>query len=105
MSAITLGSNTPEKNSASGDAPANPLVVSATVDGTGAIIVLSSGGSDAVAQWLNQPGPDTTTPVPGSVTIRLSDCNGNDLVIQPIKLCLNGVSGTMYFLCSNFVPD
>src|SRR5262249_23488242 len=35
---VALGQNTPEKNSVSGLAPANPHVISKTVDGTGAVI-------------------------------------------------------------------
>jgi hypothetical protein len=40
-----------------------------------------------------------------ALDISLSDTNGADLYIQPLNVCLNGIPGTMYFLCSNFVPD
>lgn len=102
---VDLGNNTPEKNSVSGTAPPNPHVISESVDGSGAIIKQSSSLDDCVTQWIGQPGPDVPTPPAGSVTIQLGDADGRDLYIQQLPICLNGVPGKMYFLCSNFEPD
>ena len=104
---LELGQNTPEKNSPSAPATENPKVISATVDGTGAIIRHTSlnDGLDCSTVWQGVPVPGGSAPTPGSIDITLSDAGGSDLYIQPLRLCLNGVSGTMYFLCSNFVPD
>ncbi|HZV36157.1 MAG TPA: hypothetical protein VFB72_16390, partial [Verrucomicrobiae bacterium] len=101
---VDLGQNTPEKNSVSGTAPPNPHVVSSTLDGSGAVIRHESFGEDCSSQWIGFPGSSGSAPA-GSVTIALSDCAGQELKIQPIQLCLNGISGTMFFLCSQFVPD
>lgn len=101
---VDLGQNTPEKNSIAGTAPPNPHVISNTVDGSGAVIRHESFGNDCSSQWVGFPGSIGSAPA-GSVTIALSDCGGQDLKVQPLQLCLNGVSGTMYFLCSAFVPD
>jgi len=103
---VDLGENTPEKNSVSGTALANPQVISATVDGTGAVITHQSIGGDCTTQWIGQPVPGSSAPPPpGSIDITLSDAGGQDLYIQALPLCMNGVSGTMYFLCSQFIPD
>jgi hypothetical protein len=102
---VDLGQQTPEKNSVSGTAPANPQVVSNTVDGSGAVISHNSTGSDCASTWIGQPGPNVPTPTPGSIVIQLSAANGQKLTIQPLPVCLNGVAGTMYFLCSAFIPN
>lgn len=60
---------------------------------------------DCSTEWIGQPGPDVSTPPAGSVTIQLGDANGRDLYIQQLPICMNGVPGKMYFLCSNFEPD
>lgn len=102
---IDLGENTPEKNSSSAAATGNPLVVSNAVDGAGAVVKLSSIGTNSAVELFGQPGLSVPTPTAGSVRIRLTDCAGQDLYIQPLPICLNGVSGTIYILCSSFVPD
>ncbi len=102
---VDLGKNTPEKNSVSGTAPANPHVISESVDGSGAVITHSSSGSDCGSQWVARPGPDVPTPTPGSIDITLSDAAGQTLFIQPISLCLNGIPGKIYGLFSAFIPD
>jgi hypothetical protein len=102
---VDLGQNTPEKNSVSGTSPANPQVVSNTVDGSGAIVTHFSTETDCSSTWRSNSIPDGVLPTPGSVTIQLSDAEGEDLRIQAVKVCQNGIGGTMYFLCSDFVPD
>jgi hypothetical protein len=102
---VTLGQNTPEKNSAPGTTTGNPVVIAATVDGSGAVVISQSQLLDCLIKLIAQPSAANPTPTAGSITLQLSDADGQDLYIQPIKLCLNGVSGTMYFLCSDFVPD
>lgn len=103
---VDLGENTPEKNSVSGTAPLNPHVISKSVDGTGPIIKHIGDALDCTSEWVGIAVPGSSVPPPaGSVRIRLSDAEGQDLFIQQLPICQNGVPGTMYFLCSNFVPD
>ena len=102
---VDLGQNTPEKNSVSGSAPANPQVISHSVDGTGAVISHASDGGNCATQWLGVPVLGGSPPAPGSITISLADAGGNHLKIQPISVCMNGVTGTLYGLFSQFIPD
>jgi hypothetical protein len=103
---VDLGQNTPEKNSVSGTAPANPVVTSSTIDGTGPVVQHQATANDITSTWIsNPPAAGAAAGPPGSVVIQLSQTNGQNLYIQQISLCQNGVPGTMYFLCSNFVPD
>jgi len=89
---VDLGSNTPEKNSAHAQGTANPLVISAAIDGsTGA--VTHAVGADVSSTW-------TAPNNPGSVTISLQAANGQQIAIRPVPVCINGVTGMMYFLCS-----
>lgn len=101
---VTLGQNTPEKNSAPATSPPNPAVIASTPDGTGPIIQHQSTGIDAVSTWSAPKQPSGTSAM-GSVRISLIDAEDRDLFIQPLSICLNGVSGTIYFLCSEFEPD
>jgi hypothetical protein len=101
---VDLGQNTPEKNSVSGSAPANPHVISDTVDGSGAVIMHASEGNDCTTQWLARPGDGAPAPA-GSVDITLSDAGGHDIFIRPIQVCQNGVNGKIYGLFSDFIPD
>jgi hypothetical protein len=83
------------------------MVISQAVDGSGPAITHSSDDADCISTWAAAPDsqPGAPPPAAGSVTIQLSATGGRDLTIQQLHLCLNGVSGTMYFLCSDFVPD
>ena len=97
---VALTADTPEKNSSHADGPDQVHVVSATIDGSSAVVKSIAGGQTCSTFW---GAPDGTAP--GSITISLADANGNTLKIQPLKVCQNGVSGTVYFLCSGFIPD
>jgi hypothetical protein len=44
-------------------------------------------------------------PLAGSIDITLSDAGGSDLFIRPIKVCQNGISGKIFGLFSDFIPD
>lgn len=94
-----LGTNTPEKNSSSIAEEVNPLVISLAPDGTGPKIKLEGTGVDAVITIYSD------NPADGSVTIALSACQGQNVTLQAIPLCMNGVSGRMIFLCGQFIPD
>jgi hypothetical protein len=112
---------TPEKNSAATPGFTQTHVVSGAVDGSGPLIVSTvpppvSAGllgtiTTAYTAWLpNGPyGPDAAA-TPGSITISTLDIaadagNGVFVRLQKLPMCLNGVSGSMYFLCSQFFPD
>jgi hypothetical protein len=126
---VALGDNTPEKNSSSTPGFTQSHVVSGAVDGSGPLSVtqvtspyplglLGFGASAAFTHWTpsgpfaprggGNPLPPST---PGSITISTSDIAGGDInngvavKLQKLPLCLNGTSGTMYFLCSQFIPD
>jgi hypothetical protein len=126
---VALGDNTPEKNSSSTPGFTQSHVVSGAVDGSGPLSVtqvtspyplglLGFGASAAFTHWTpsgpfapqggGNPLPPST---PGSITISTSDISGGDInngvavKLQKLPLCLNGTSGTMYFLCSQFIPD
>jgi len=120
---IALGDNTPEKNSSSTPGFTQSHVVSQNVDGSGPNVVsqvpppyslgLLGSGFAAFTHWTPS-GPFSGNPLPpatpGSITISTADIagdTGNGVVVKlnKIPLCLNGVSGTMYFLCSQFFPD
>jgi hypothetical protein len=99
---VALGDNTPEKNSASTPGFTQTHVVSGTVDGSGATVVSQAGASPAAAQtqWLGGAG--------GSVNISIATSDVTDpaaIKLQKLPICLNGQGGTMYFLCSQFIPD
>jgi hypothetical protein len=102
---VDLGQNTPEKNSVSGNSPANPHVISETVDGSGAVITHASEGNDCTSQWVARPGAGVPAPLMGSVDITLSDAGGNEIFIRPIQICQNGISGKIFGLFSDFIPD
>ena len=122
---VALGSNTSEKNSTSAQGYVQSLAVTNAIDPTGIPMVFSqvvAGNLAAFTQWL-QKGPFTPNTgnlppanvlpanPPGSVTISTFDIAAADIAkgyylkLQKLSLCQNGVSGSMYFLCSNFVPD
>jgi hypothetical protein len=108
---VTLGQNTPEKNSSSSTAPPEIHVTSSTIDGTDPVVAHQAApdGSDALSYWGGQFAADQPLTAPpgqaNAVVIRLSDADGNPVWIQPLKICMNGVPGTIYFLCSKFIPD
>lgn len=97
---VALTADTPEKNSSHADGPDQVHVVSSTIDGSSAVVKSVAGGQTCSTFW---GAPDGTAP--GSITISLADADGNALKIQPLKVCQNGVSGTVYFLCSGFIAD
>ena len=97
---VALTADTPEKNSSHADGPDQVHVVSATIDGSSAVVKSIAGGADCSTFW---GAPDGSAP--GSITVALSDAMGNTLKISREGL-QNGISGTMYFpLCSNFILD
>jgi hypothetical protein len=99
---VSLGRNTPEKNSSSTTGYDQAHVVSGTIDGSGAVVATSPG----VTQWLPSGPANPATPYPpGSVTIDQADAAGNTMKIQAVPVCFNGTKGRIYFLCSNFIPD
>ena len=108
---VTLGQNTPEKNSSSTTAPPLIHVISSTIDGSDPVVAHQSApdGSDSLSYWGAQFAADQPLTAPAgqanAVVIRLSDAQGNPVWIQPMKVCVNGVPGTIYFLCSKFIPD
>lgn len=97
---VALTADTPEKNSSHADGPDQVQVVSSTIDGTGATVNTSSLGGNCQTVWAANPAGNA-----GSIIISLADANGQNLKIQALKVCQDGVSGTVYFLCSAFVPD
>ena len=95
----TLGSNTPEKNSSGAAGWDQIQIISNTIDAVGPIITHdASDPSTCSSVWTTNPGTN-------AVTIDLADAAGNSLRIQPLQVCQNGLSGTVYFLCSGFIPD
>jgi hypothetical protein len=102
---IPLGQNTPEKNSVAGSTTANPQVICAAVDGSGPSQITSADTLDVTSTWQAKNADGSAVNGGGSVSIKLSQTGGHDLFIQSLKVCQNGVSGTIYFLCSAFVPD
>ena len=125
---VGLGNHLPEKNSASTPGWFRTHVISGQIEGGPANIfaqALNFGVDDSPAtiaftQWLvsgnyqplttTPPNPSPQTP-PGSITISTDHIAGNDIAngtfvkLQKVQVCQNGVSGTMYFLCSQFIPD
>ena len=109
---VQLGKNGPEKNSSSTVGFAQTHVVSASIDGTGQLIQGFSGvdpadfSLNAYTIWSPTGPIDRTQQAPaGSVTISLNDAAGHTMKIQPVHVCQNGVPGTIYFLCSDFIAD
>ena len=120
---VALGDNTPEKNSASTPGFTQSHVVSGTVDGSEQPNVVSqvaqnglAGGFAAFTHWTPTgpyaPGSSGTPPAtPGSITICTTDIDAADvssgvvIKLQKLAICLNGQSGGIYFLCSQFIPD
>lgn len=98
-SELDITADTPEKNSSHAEGPDQKHVVSSTVDGTGPILSNVASGGDITSIW------NSSVAGTGSVTISLVATNGQNLSIQPLKVCQDGVSGTVYFLCSGFIPD
>jgi hypothetical protein len=121
---VALGDNTPEKNSSSTPGFTQSHVVSQNVDGSGPNVVsqvpppfslgLIGTGMAAFTHWTPS-GPFTGNPLPpatpGSITISTADIaagdvnNGVAVNLKKLPICMNGVSGTIYFLCSQFIPD
>ncbi len=98
---LDIARSLPEKNSVTGGSPANPHVVSATPDGSGPIITHASTSADCSTVWsASGSGAPANT-----VKVALSDASGNNLKIQPLNVCYNGVQGKIYFLCSAFIPN
>lgn len=102
---IDLGSNTPEKNSVASTGTANPHVVSGSVDGSGPTVTNSAGGGEVSTVWRDNGSVTNPHPAPGFIDITLSDAGGQQLFIRPIPVCLNGVSGIIYGLFSDFIKD
>jgi hypothetical protein len=116
---VALGDTTPEKNSASTPGFIQSHVVSGTVDGSGPLAVsqVAQGVSSAFSHWT-PAGPFTPDPssgqppqTPGSITISTAAIAPGDVSagvvvqLQKLPICLNGQGGSMYFLCSQFIPN
>jgi hypothetical protein len=115
---VGLGDDMPEKNSSSTPGFTQSQVVSNYVDGSGPNVVSQigqPGGLAAFTHWT-PAGPFAAVEglppaTAGSITISTSyiaggDVSGGVLVkLRKIPICLNGQSGSMYFLCSQFIPD
>jgi hypothetical protein len=117
---VSLGDDTPEKNSASTPGFTQSHVVSNFVDGSGPNVVSQIGsyglfGSLVAFSFWTPNGPFVASngvppPTPGSISINTNDIaadagNGVFVQLRKIPICLNGQSGQMYFLCSQFIPD
>ncbi len=113
---VALGDNTPEKNSASTPGFTQTHVVSDVVDGSGPNVLSSAGNFSGIlgafTNWSpSGPASPDAALVPGSVNINTTAIAPGDVsagaVVQlrKLSLCLNGQEGSMYFLCSQFIPD
>jgi hypothetical protein len=110
-----------EKNASSTPGFTQSHVVSGAVDGTGPNLTTQVAGlgallpTPAAFSFWSPNGPFTLNQgnipaTPGAISINTQDIaadipSGVFIQLRKIPLCLNGVSGTMYFLCSQFFPD
>jgi hypothetical protein len=105
-SEVSMGSNTPEKNSSTAAGRPNPQVIGPNIDGTGPVVTHSSDPVEGPKTvYIYQQVGSTPPPIAGSIIIKLLDAAGNHLKIQPITACQNGVSGKLWGLFSDFIPD
>jgi hypothetical protein len=108
---VGLGNSLPQKNSPSTPGFVSRAVVSEDIAGSGTQKVTGVDNGKAFSYWTPQGPVNVGAPAPGSILIHLGDiapgdvASGTTVRMRKVEVCQNGVSGKMYFLCSNFIPD
>jgi hypothetical protein len=108
---VGLGTAMPINNSPSTPGFMNQSVVSEDVIGAGAQKVTGADSGASFSYWTPQGPANPGAPVGGSVLINTNDIAPADkaaerfLRIRKLNVCQDGAPGTIYVLCSQFVPD
>jgi hypothetical protein len=108
---VGLGTAMPINNSPSTPGFMNQSVVSEDVTGAGAQKVTGADSGASFSYWTPQGPANPGAPVGGSVLINTADIApadktaGRFLRIRKLNVCQDGAPGTIYVLCSQFVPD